>query len=139
MSNVVIDSKTDNTSVLGEKIITTLSLILTSYSPASFGIDYDVQYSGPFGNGHQKSTQPTPLTGNGQFQISNSPQVIVTVSNFTPNNATISVHINVTVKKGLISKSIFDNTLAGSFSNTAPFSVFNLIANNIGESAAQGT
>ncbi|MBD0258305.1 MAG: hypothetical protein ICV83_21535 [Cytophagales bacterium] len=99
--------------------------------PSSFGITYNVVYTGvKDGN---VTGGPAPITGNGSNVVNQNPKVTVTVSNYTDSGQAISMHINVQVdapKLGTIT--IFDDDLSGPYSNQQPF---NAIVDHIAQLA----
>ena len=119
MTNTVIDSKTQSKTFglwpAKETVTTTLNLLeLSAENPPSFGISYDVSYSG-IKDGHIVGG-PINVQGNGTYVVNENPRVVVTISNYSLSGNLISFHIVINVTAPVIGDiTIFDGTLGGPY------------------------
>lgn len=123
-SNTVIDSKTDKHSFgfwkAKEEVTTTITLV--HMGSGQFGLSYDCEFSG-IKSGHV-SGGPYPVSGNMHKVLHNSPQVVLTISNFDETSTTISMKVTITVDIPVIgNKTIYDETLGGAYTSGAGWDV----------------
>ncbi len=123
-SNTVIDSKTDKHSFgfwkAKEEVTTTITLV--HMGGGQFGLSYDCEFSG-IKSGHV-SGGPYPVSGNMHKVLHNSPQVVLTISNFDETSTTISMKVTITVDIPVIgNKTIYDETLGGAYTSGAGWDI----------------
>jgi|GEM_PF-1149862 len=123
-SNTVIDRKTDRHTFghwpAKEEVATTITLV--HMGSGKFGLSYDSVFSG-VKSGHV-SGGPYPVSGNMHKVLHNSPQVVLTISNFDETSTTISMRVTITVDIPVLgNKTIFDETLGGAYASGAGWDI----------------
>lgn len=124
ISSTIIDRKTDKHTFghwpAKEEVATTITLVHTG--SGQFGLAYDAVFSG-VKSGHV-SGGPYPVSGNMHKVLHNSPQVVLTISNFDETSTTISMRVTITVDIPILgNKTIFDETLGGAYASGAGWDI----------------
>lgn len=119
MGYTIIDKKTENHSYgiwfAKETISTTISLV--NVQDGIFGLSYESVFNG-IKNGHVQGG-PYKITENTEITVHNSPQVILTISNYNKTESIISMTVNINVDiPGIGKEIIYNQTLSGMYSNT---------------------